>query len=130
MVKVDVEALLVACPSEVTDVEVVAVLVACTSEVTEVEVEAVLVAYPSEEVTVVTAVELMGGGGSVTAPVGAAVAVAKPSGNRREWEARGLSTFSEVFSGIGGKEWARENSPTASVRMLSAEGISVSHLFS
>lgn len=61
-------------------------LVACPSEVTEVEVKALLVVCPSE-VTEVTAVELLGGGGSVTTPVGAAVAGAKSSGDRRELEA-------------------------------------------
>lgn len=40
-VTVEVEALLVVCPSEVTEVE--AVLVLCTSEATEVKVEALLV---------------------------------------------------------------------------------------
>lgn len=153
----EVEAVLVACPSEVIEVEVETVLVACPSGVTEVEVEAVLVTCPSgvveveavlvtcplgvtevniepvlvacpSEVTEVTAVELLGGGGSVTAPVGATVAAAKPSGDRRELEAWGSSTFCEVFPGGGGKWRAAENSPTAVVRMLSAEGSSVSHL--
>lgn len=117
-----VESVLVACPSEVREVKVEAVLVACPSEVTEVEVEALLVVCPSE-VTEVTAVELLGGGGSVTTPVGAAVAGAKSSGDRRELEAWVYQPSVRLIRGGG-----RENSPTAVVRMLSAEASSVSRL--
>lgn len=119
--------MLVVCPSEVTEVTEVmveAVLVACPSEVTEVEVKALLVVCPSE----VTAVELLGGGGSVTTPVGAAVAAAKSSGDRRELEAWVYQPSVRFIPGGGGKGWARENSPTAVVRMLSAEASSVSRL--
>lgn len=98
-------------------------LVVCPSEVTEVEVEAVLVMCPSE-VTEVTAVELLGGGGSVTTPVGAAVAAAKSSGDRRELEAWVYKPSVRFIRGGG----ARENLPTAVVRMLSAEASSVSRL--
>lgn len=93
--------MLVVCPSEVTAVEVEAVLVACPSEVTEVEVEAPLVVCPSE-VTEVTAVELLGGGGSVTTPVGAAVAAAKSSGDGRELEAWVYQPSVRFLRGGGG----------------------------
>lgn len=99
-------------------------LVLCPSEVTEVMVEAPLVVCPSE-VTEVTAVELLGGGGSVTTPVGAAVAAAKSSGDGRELEAWVYQPSVRFIVGGGG---ARENSPTAVVRMLSAEASSVRRL--
>lgn len=98
VVIVEVEALLVACPSDVTEVEAIlvacwsevmlvkAVLVVCPSEVTEVKVGVVPVVCPME-VTEVTGVELLGRGHSVDALVGVSVAEAKPSGDRRELQA-------------------------------------------
>lgn len=121
-VMVEAEVMLVACWSEVE-----AVLAVCLSKVTEVKVEAVL-AVCLLEVMEATGVEL-GRGGSVTAPVGVAVAERKASGDRRGGRATvfSCSTFREdCFLGAGGTDPPRWNLPTDMVRMLISEGCSVS----